>query len=252
LALVLLVATAAMAPAAPASAEGALSGAPPVLQRTLWREGRVEVLPKFSFTMGDTYEHNLLPGVGVNYFVLDWLGVGVDLEYGISVDTSLHEDIDRELRAKRNAICPEILGAQRAECLAALGVTEKMGTASLEFMATAQVSFVPISGKFKIWNQLIHYDTHVLVGGVFALVRGENGMDGGIAFGPSVGIGARFHFNEWVGVVLQVRDFLLDYHAGTDQRGTDLPSQFHNHVSFSAGLSLSFPRVPRVEPVGFE
>jgi outer membrane beta-barrel protein len=221
------------------------------MRQTLWREGRFELTPKFGFTLGDAYEHNILPGVLLQYYPLDWLGVGLDLAYGFSVDTDLHERIDSELDNKRDAICPPgaLQGAAYEECLAKLGVTDSIGTTSLQTLVTAQVAFIPIRGKMMWFGDLlVHYDTQIAVGAALGILRGE-GMDGGFAVGPSVAVTGRLLFNDWLGFSLEVRDFLLDYHEATDQTGTDLPSKFHNHVMISFGLSLNFPQVPRVEEI---
>lgn len=233
----------------PAQAEGPLENAPPILNETLWREGRFELVPKFGFTIGDTFEHNLLPGLTFNYYPLDWLAVGVDVSYGLSVDTDLHSRVNDELILKQAFVCQGVTGADCDDRLSQTNLAAgKIGTTSIQALTTLQLSFVPIRGKMMWFDSLlVHYDMAIVLGGVAGFMRGEDGMDDDIAFGPSIGLVTRFLFTDWIGFHIDVRDFLLQYHEATDQSGSKLPSEFHNHVQFSVGLSLNFPTEPRVQ-----
>lgn len=241
--------------------EGPLEGAPPIMEETLWRAGRFEIAPTIGISIPDpysgatAYETPLLVGFQANYFILDWLGVGLDLGYGLSFDTDLHDQVDRELAAKQNAICPdpgpegtEDQKKVRLECLGSLKLTDSIRTASPELLVSANVSFVPIKGKFVAFDGLLmHYDVHLLLGAGIALMRGEpdskaDDLFGGIAFaGPVVGIGARTFFNDWFGLNVEFRDNLISTSLVTDQTGKELGTDFRNYFMFNIGISFVLP-----------
>lgn len=257
-----------LAPLADAK-EGPLEGAPPIMEQTLWRAGRFEIAPTVGISIPDphsgatAYETPLFIGFQANYFILDWLGVGLDLGYGLSFDTDLHEQVDRELAAKQNAICPDP-GPQgteeqkqlRQECLGSLKLTDTIRTASPELLVSANVSFVPIKGKFMAFDGLLmHYDVHLLLGAGIALMRGEpdqkaEDLFGGVAFaGPVVGIGARTFFNDWFGLNIEFRDTLINTSLVTDQTGQELGSDFRNYFTFNIGVSFVLPPETTTEAI---
>jgi outer membrane beta-barrel protein len=257
-------------PVAAAAKEGPLDGAPPILRQTLWREGRFEIAPTVGVTMPDpftgsvAYEQLTLVGLQANYFILDWLSVGLDLGYGIATDTDLHEQVDRELSAKQNALCPdpgptgsEEDKAARQNCLGQLKLTDRIRTASPELLVALNAGFVPVQGKFMVFDGLLlHYDVHMLVGVGMALMRGEpddkaQDIFGGLRFGPVVGIGARTFFNDWFGLNVEFRDTIIDTSLVTDQTGKELGSDFRNYFTFTLGISFVLPPETRHEIIEF-
>lgn len=258
----LLCALGVMLSATAVAKEGPLADAPPILDQTLWRAGRVELAPTVSLSIPDpftgsvAYEQLTMVGLQANYFILDWLGVGLDLGYGISSNTSLHDQVDREIDAKRNAVCgPDPGPTAEAEaktahlsCLGELGLTDNIRTSSIQLLASANVSFVPLHGKFMLFDSiLMHYDVHALLGVGFAVMQGEpdekaNDAFGGVKFaGPVVGLGARTFFNDWIGLNLEFRDTVIKTSLTTNQEGNELPSDFRNFFTFTVGVSFILP-----------
>ncbi|GMV42944.1 MAG: hypothetical protein AMXMBFR64_46600 [Myxococcales bacterium] len=258
---VVLAVSVTLTPTRAAAKEGPLDGAPAIMQQTLWREGRFEIAPTVGISIPDpytgavAYETPVFVGLQANYFILEWLGVGLDINYGISTNTDLHDQVDRELRAKQNAICPdpgptasEDDKTLRLDCLGSLKLTDTIRTASPELLVTANVSFVPVQGKFMAFDGLLlHYDLHFLLGAGIALMRGEPDskaadLFGGVAFaGPLFGLGARTFFNDWFGLNLEFRDTLINTSLVTDQTGKELGSEFRNFFTFTIGVSFILP-----------
>jgi outer membrane beta-barrel protein len=214
-------------------------------------EGRVELMPRFGVTLYDTYERSLLPGLSVNYFFLDWIGVGIDLQYGLSMNTALHNNIDAQLQAKRDAVCPANLEPEaRTACLSALGVAPSIGTSSIEMLALGTLSLLPVSGKFMLYGNLVRYDIHVIAGAGVGLIRSEGGkgrLEDDLSMAAMAGVGVRFFVNDWFGINLEGRDILLQYHEATNQNFDLMSKTFHNHFEFSVGFSFFLPIEPELQ-----
>ncbi len=226
---------------------GPLAGAPAVMRARLWHKGRVTIdVPRLTMTLADTYERNVLPGFGITWFPLEWLGVGGDVAYGIPWATDLRDQVDRELSQKQRALCPpDALPpgyASRADCLAAVGIAPGVDTSSIQFFVAPHVTFVPIRGKV-LWGRgaVSHYDFHVVAGAAYAHIRGGGSLPNDDSFGPFAAVGFRLFFGRLVSVSLQVRDFALAYRAATDQSGAQMGRVFHNHVALSLSMGLHFP-----------
>jgi outer membrane beta-barrel protein len=233
----------------------ALADAPPVLHQRLLREGRIEMGPRIGVTLNDPYERHILPGLTFNYFFLDWMGVGLDLQYGVSVDTSLHRQVDASLQEKWEVLCP--IGApNQAACEEKAGLVPGrpgIGTSSVEVLATANISIVPVIGKAMIFGQLMRYDLHLLFGAGVATLRAEgerSHVDDDLSLVPLAGIGFRLFFNDWISMNLEARDLLMSYHRVTDQDGSKLDAEFTNHFELSWSLGFVLPQVPMITSLG--
>jgi outer membrane beta-barrel protein len=230
-----------------------LDGKPPILQQRLMGDGRVELMPRFGMTIYNTYETHFLPGLSVNYFILDWLAIGIDLQYGLTADTALHTNIDKQLQAKRDTICPATLDStSRSSCLSALGIAPSIGTSSIEMLALANLSMLPVTGKFMLYGSLVRYDVHVVAGAGVGLIRSEGDKDvleDDFSMAAMAGIGARFFVNDWFALNLEARDVLVQYHEATDQGGDLMSKTFHNHFELSLGFSFFLPINPTTQAI---
>jgi hypothetical protein len=233
-----------------ADSESPLAGTPPVMHQTFWRDGRVEIAPSFSGTLGDTYKSLLMPGLNLTFFPTDWISVGLDFRYGLASDTPLLKQINSELAIKKESVCPaEVLDEEKlTECLDILGVDGTVGTRSLEVLSLASVGLIPIRGKAMFFGHMLRYDLHLLAGLGFATLRGENGLEPETSIAPMAGIGTRWFVADWITLVFQARDILMAYHPATDQNGRELASEFHNHFEVMMGVGFVFPQVPRTDP----
>ncbi len=229
----------------------ALSDSPPVLHQKLMRAGRFEVGPRLGVTLNDPYERNILPGLSFNYFILDWIGVGLDLQYGLSMDTQLHEQVDAGLKAKWESLCPAG-AADQAECEAKAGLIPGrpgIGTTSIQVLALANVSIIPVIGKAMLFGEVVRYDLHLLFGAGVATLRAEGDrthVEDDLSLVPFAGVGFRVFLNDWISMNFEMRDLLINYHRVTDQDGSKLDAVFTNHFELSWSLGFVFPQVPSV------
>ena len=219
------------------------------MKETLWREGRLEMAPTLGATLGDLYEEHVIPGINITYFPLDWIGVGLDVQYAFGFDTELQDQINSELRLKRESVCPaEPLNAigedKLQQCLDVLGVDDTIATRSIESLTTAFLELVPFKGKAMMFGSVFKYDIHLLAGFGFATLRGEGGLESATSLAPMAGIGTRWFVNDWITLIFQGRDVLLDYAPATDQDGRELPSEFSNHFEVLMGVGFVIPQAP--------
>src|SRR5687767_13785113 len=87
---------------------GPLAGAPAVRKLRLYREGRFEVAPHFTFTLLDEYQRQILFGLRLNYNFTDWLAFGVYGAFGgtnqdwpLRITTGLTDEIQTVNRARK-------------------------------------------------------------------------------------------------------------------------------------------------------
>ncbi len=227
---------------------GPLAGAGPLKHQTDWRLDRLEVLPTLSASLGDTYHQHYMAGVSLNYFFLDWVGAGLDLRgTALTVDTWQADAIRNELSSKRAAVCPGEYLSPEAEknCLDQLGVTDTLGTRSIQLQAMANMALVPLRGKWMFFGEVLQFDLHVLAGFGIATLAGHDGLDSDLSIAPMAGIGTRWFVNDWITVVIQGRDTVMKYHAATDQDGREIPAEYRNHFDITLGVGFVFPQVPQ-------
>lgn len=201
------------------------------------RLNRVEVSPSYSATLNDPFiSHNGL-GLGLNYWFTNVLAVGANFIWyqGLENDSEINFQVRRSTRL-------------------AVPVNQYQLGAHLAF------TYVPIYGKFAMFNEFIfQYDLYVL-GGVgimrtrpLPVVDPEvRSFDFDIRVAFNVGIGLRVFITRWLAIFAEVRDYMyleqlesLDVALG--QRRSD-PSTwtqsspaFVNNVTTHIGLTFFLP-----------
>ena len=158
------------------------------------RARRFEVNPYFGITFNDQFVSHPGPGLALNYYITNVLAVGINYNYfgAFNVDRKLNAQVRRSARV-------------------AVPLTEYNMGGNLNF------TYVPAYGKFAGFGDFIfHYDAYV-VGGVGAIQTrpipvidpdNRNFEDQWkIAF--NAGIGLRIFFNRWLGVNLEMRDYIF-------------------------------------------
>ncbi len=200
------------------------------------RSGRFELAPSMAFTVNDQYvSHNAL-AAGLNYWVSNVLAVGVNFLWyqGIESESALNFAVRRSARL-------------------AVPVTQYQLGGNLNF------TYVPIYGKFEMFNDSIfQWDTY-LVGGVGVLrtrpvavidpaVRTFD-FDWRVAF--NVGVGIRVFLTKWLTVFGELRDYIYmekleSLTVSLAQRGEpttwiDANSTVTNNVMMHVGFTMFFP-----------
>jgi outer membrane beta-barrel protein len=201
------------------------------------RTGRFELAPSYSQTFNDQYVSHPALAAGLNYWITNVLAVGANFLWyqGLETDSDLNFTIRRSTRL-------------------AVPVTEYQLGAHLNF------TYVPIYGKFEMFNDSIFQWDAYLVGGVGVLRTrpvpvidpAVRTFDFGWRVAFNAGIGLRVFVTRWLTVFGELRDYLymeklenLEVALGKvrEDQSTwiDSNSTLTNNVTVSLGFTMFFP-----------
>jgi outer membrane beta-barrel protein len=201
------------------------------------RNGRFELAPSLAFTFNDPYVTHPALAVGLNYWVTNVLAVGANFLWfqGIESESDLNFSVRRSTRL-------------------AVPITEYQLGAHLNF------TYVPIYGKFTMFNEAIFQWDAYLVGGVGMMrtrpvavidpaVRSFD-FDWRVAF--NAGIGLRVFVTKYFTIFGELRDYIyleklenlsVELGAAREDESTwiDSNSTLTNNVMVHMGVTLFFP-----------
>ncbi len=201
------------------------------------RINRVEVSPNVGFTMNDPYVSHTSVGLNLNYWWTNVLAIGLNFNWyqGLESESDLNFFVRRSFRL-------------------AVPITEYQLGANLNF------TYVPLYGKFNMFNEYIFQWDAYIVGGVGMMrtrpvpvvdpeVR-QFDFDWRVAF--NVGIGFRVFVTRWLAVYAELRDYIyleqlenLNVAVGEDRNDpntwlADGPT-LSNNVTAHIGLAIFLP-----------
>lgn len=201
------------------------------------RNGRFELAPSLAFTVNDPYVSHPALSVGLNYWVTNVLAVGASFLWyqGIESESDLNFSVRRSTRL-------------------AVPITEYQLGAHLNF------TYVPIYGKFTMFNEAIFQWDSYLVGGVGMMrtrpvavidpaIRSFD-FDWRVAF--NAGIGIRVFVTKYFTIFGELRDYIyleklenLQVELGQARREEttwiDQEATLTNNVTVHMGITLFFP-----------
>jgi outer membrane beta-barrel protein len=201
------------------------------------RTGRFELAPSYAQTFNDQYVSHPALAAGLNYWITNVLAIGANFLWyqGLETDSDLQFSVRRSARL-------------------AVPVTEYQLGAHLNF------TYVPIYGKFEMFNDSIFQWDGYLVGGVGVLRTrpvavidpAVRTFDFGWRVAFNAGIGLRVFVTRWLTVFGELRDYLymeklenLEVALGgareDDTTWIDDNSTLTNNVTVSLGLTMFFP-----------
>ncbi|MCC6620469.1 MAG: outer membrane beta-barrel domain-containing protein [Deltaproteobacteria bacterium] len=206
-----------------------LADQPPVRKVRPLLDGRHTLAPQFGMTLADPYQQNLLAGLYYRYHVASWLGFGVDLWAGGGVDTSLTDDIDKELSRP--------------------GRPFELSTSSLQLLGNLAVELVPFSGKAMLFSDaLLRVDLHLTFGVGVALVAGsDDRIEDSTSIAPTFGVGLRIFPSSWLSIGLELRDYLVNRALASRRDGSVPGATFDHNWLFGLSVGFSFPTTPEVQ-----
>jgi outer membrane beta-barrel protein len=201
------------------------------------RNGRFELAPSLAFTVNDPYVSHPALSVGLNYWVSNVLAVGANFLWyqGVESESDLNFSVRRSTRL-------------------AVPITQYQLGAHLNF------TYVPIYGKFSMFNSSIFQWDSYLVGGVGMMrtrpvavvdpaIRTFD-FDWRVAF--NAGIGIRVFVTKYFTVFGELRDYMyleklenLNVQLGNDRARPstwiDQNATLTNNVTAQLGVTLFFP-----------
>lgn len=166
-----------------------------VIQRKPFiRRGRVELAPMFYGGINDSLLFQVGVGGQLNYHILEWLYVGL---YGGWQDWRF---ADRKTNGLSQAY-DEIIDA-----------TEAIPTTSIvDGYAGLVVGFVPIYGKFSIFNtSVIHWDFSIGIGGGTVYTRANGFRGAGL-----ISVDHRWYLLKWLSLNVGLKGWLYAEDIGT-------------------------------------
>jgi outer membrane beta-barrel protein len=208
-----------------------------VQRMSVVRDGRFELAPSLAFTFNDPYVTHPALSIGLNYWVTNVLAVGANFLWyqGVESESDLNFSVRRSARL-------------------AVPITEYQLGAHLNF------TYVPIYGKFSMFNDSIFQWDSYLVGGVGMMrtrpvavvdpaVRTFD-FDWRVAF--NAGIGVRVFITRFFTVFGELRDYIyleklenLNVELGADRERQsswiDQSATLTNNVTAHLGITMFFP-----------
>lgn len=210
------------------------------------RASRVELSPSIAQSLNDPFVGHTGIGVGLNYWWTNVLALGVNFIWyeGLESQSDLNFQVRRGTR---------------------LGVPINQ----YQFGANLNFTYVPVYGKFSMFNEFIfQYDAYIL-GGV-GLMRTRpipvidpevRSFDYDLRIAFNVGVGLRVFITRWLTIFAEIRDYMyleqlenltvqLGAQRATRSTWVDQSLAFTNnvtaHVGFTVFLPLDFEyRLPR-------
>jgi len=175
-----------------------------VQRRPFLRKGRVELSPFLGTNINDPLVKMFIAGGNVNYHVTEVMAVGLDGGYSLGSETDLFDKVIEDYE-----LFPQV--------------------AKVQWFGAVHFQYVPVYGKFALFNQwIVPWDTYVLLGVGYTKTE--------LAGHPtlSAGIGQRYFMNRWFSLNFELRDHLFNenYPAG---------SELVNNLVFSAGVGFFIP-----------
>lgn len=220
---------------------GPLAGARSVARLVQYRQGRFALTPTFGISLVDEFSRELFVGLRGEYHFADWLGVGFWGAFAPAhIDTSLTDQIGAQSPGGS-------FNVPRASQF-----TNQVGRRN--FLFDVHASFVPLRGKFALFQNLVaDTDFYILAGVAFvgveeradvtlrsspsyetpylsgssrqtadeiqrATLASQTARASRIAIAPTVGFGINFYINRFVSIGFEYRIMPFAWNrSGTDQ-----------------------------------
>lgn len=257
---------------------GPLKGAPAVRHLKLYRQGRFELDPVFSFTLLDEYRRTILVGPRLNYNITDWFAIGGFFYYGaVSITTDLSDQIDQ--KAPRDALTAINMNHTGGNCSTANPCNSASfadQTAKMQWVGAIQATFVPFRGKLAIFNKIfLDTDFYVAAGGAMVGIQ-ERQTCGGAGqtscaapssfalqssnkLAPTFGVGFDFFATKFMSLNVEYRALPFSWNrSGFDSRGAGTNGNFPDgqvngqdetfkfNQMISVGLGFFLPTSPKI------
>jgi outer membrane beta-barrel protein len=275
--------------ASPAHAEGRnpLAGQPAIRHRVEMRKMRFEITPQFMMSVNQPYLIGVGGGAALQFHLTDWLGIGASFHYTTNLTSPLEGRIEQALPTVYAAVNDPSAGLKQP--------SQQMFRDHLvgpNMLMGIYGTLTPIGGKFSLFNAIFaNYDFYGLIGAGFvnlvsplasglaaypdsagmmrpvnqtALTMGNdvnlqsNAPFLGLRAAGVIGIGVHIFFNHWIGLNLELRDYIYKSNPGgldvsTTDNNTDgspvlsgADEYIVHNLYFGAGITLMLPPTAKI------
>ena len=175
-----------------------------IQRRPFLQAQRAEFAPMIGTNINDPLVNLFIAGGSLNYYISEYLAVGVHGMFSLGSDTDLFDKLidDYELY-------PQV--------------------SKLKWVGELQFQYDPIYGKFTLFDTwIVPWDIYTLLGAGYTKTE----LDGHVTL--AVGVGQRFYMNRWFTMNLELRDHIYNetYPGG---------SELVNNIVFTAGVGFFLP-----------
>jgi outer membrane beta-barrel protein len=201
----------------------------PVSGQLFIKKGRFEFSPSATISVRDSFFTKYIVGGAITYHPLETFGVSLRLGYSIPVVSGNAQictvDPTTLARTCRSPTFSQIDGRAPGQ---------------INLLAGLDLQWAPIYGKFSLFSEkFVHFDLYGIAGPAAVRYAGPDGNGGSAqktAIGGNAGLGARFFFNPWMTLRMEVRDLIYNEQV-LPMGSTSLRQQ----LLFELGLSFFFP-----------
>ena len=248
-----------------------LEGQPSIRHKVEMRKNRLEVTPQLVVSVNQDFRHFIGGGAVIQYHATDWLGFAISVAGGGGLDTGLTTNIDKQLRPENDPTGKTVFQPTQEQFRSHL--------ASTQLLLAGYATLTPIAGKLNMFGALyLHYDLYGM-GGI-GFQRLTNGWDAypnanktpqadcaasmtttdpnscdplnsGFKVSGMFGVGFHLYFNQWLGLNVELRDFLNSTNpAGLDVNGDRKVSAadetISNNIFVGVGLTFLLPTTAKI------
>ena len=246
-----------------------LDGQPAIRYRKEIRRLRLEITPSFTAGINQDYKNAVGVGGTIAFHFLDWIGIGFEGEYLFNYNTPLESDVRDAISAKANSRYgnPNVYVTPGPNPTLAQHDQRVLG---VQATLSPFVQVTPFSGKFSLFSAAFAwYDLYAKLGlGLVSykqngspVVGGEGAVPdpnlqdtsifAGMKVGGMVGVGVHLYFTDWIGLQLELRDYIVKANPGGgdvngDRKLTTADETVQNNIFFTMGLTFVLPPKARI------
>lgn len=242
---------------------GPLAGAPAVHHMRVYRQNRLQIAPVLGITLREPYRQSMVLGMQLQYFLTDWLGIGVWGAYtDVGFDTNLTNNIQSQgVTTERNQLSLPSRG----------NFPKQVG--QITGIGALQMTFVPLRGKLALFQRLFVDTDFYIFGGLGfvglqersniaastctdmamtsvtaqndCFLASQTARSNRMALSPTFGAGLTMYFVDWFGIAVEWRGFYFKMNdAGFDVLGGgpggDFPDGVVNSKDREGALTQMF------------
>lgn len=275
-ALIAFVVASAFLPSAHADRKSPLEGQPPERHKFELRKNRLEITPELVVSINQDFRHFIGGGAIIQYHIADWFGIAAMVAGGGGLDSGLTTNINSQLKDTVDDTNRPAFQPTKAQFNAHLATTN--------LLLSLYANVTPVAGKLSLFGALfLRYDMSIMAGIGFQNLTNTwgsfnpnadhstkdppdcttgdteqvpascNPNNSGFKVSGMFGVNAHLYFNQWIGLNMEIRDFLNSMNAaGLDVNGDRIIDSHDNSVSnnlfVGVGVVIMLPTSAKISP----